>query len=246
MRRQLQWMVLATLGCVVLHVAVTDLHLRYVQPFMRPFLILTGAVLVLLGVLDLFRGITGGHHHGGHDDGQAGHGHSHDAAPRSTWLLLVPVLFIGALTPPALGAYSAERAVDVSGVDSRTEEEVAAGFEPLPPDEVLTMPLGEFSARAHFDASASLTGRTVRLLGFVTSPEGPDWELSRMSMMCCAADAVAIQIRVTGRDAPPSDQWVTVEGTWVPDDASVPPGSQLPHLKAAKVLLAPAPRNPYE
>ncbi|GAB3261473.1 TIGR03943 family putative permease subunit [Kineosporia babensis] len=235
MRRQLQWLVLVTLGCVVAHVGLTDLHLRYVQPFMRPALIVTGAVLVLLGLADLLMALRRGHH-------EQGHG----AAPRTTWLLLLPVLCIGALTPPALGSYSAQRAVDVSAVDNRSDEEIEAGFEALAQDDVLELTLAEFNERAYWDESKSLEGRTVRLVGFVSRSGEQDWELARMMMQCCAADAAAILVTVTGQASPARDQWVEVEGVWQPDDASIDPGSQPPTLAATRVTAIPAPRNGYE
>lgn len=253
-RRRYQWLVLIVLGAVVLRTAVTDEHLRYVQPFMRPALIVTGAVLVLLGVADAFRTL---HARDRALPGAAGHldddGHGHGtAAPRMAWLLLLPVLCIALVGPPALGSFSADRAVDVSLIDDRTDEEIDLGYPPLPPGAVVPLTLGDYSDRALWDTAATLEGRTLRLIGFVTRrPEG-GWYLTRMTLQCCAADAAALRVTVLGAPSPPVDQWVAVEGTWIPPEQPpagaefVPEDIQPAQIRAARVERVEVPREPYE
>jgi uncharacterized repeat protein (TIGR03943 family) len=249
-RRRYQWLVLVVLGGVVLRTASTDTYLRYVQPFMRPVLLATGAILLLLGIADALRtlqqrdrGLPAA------TDPHAEHG-THQA-PRMAWLLLLPVACVVTIGPPALGSFSADRAVDVSLVDDRSAEEIDLGYPPLPPGPVVPITLSDYSMRAWWDTAGSLEGRTLRLTGFVTRrPEG-GWYLTRMTLQCCAADAAALRVTVLGAPAPPVDQWVTVEGTWVPSgpltDADVISGNpDPPQLHAARVTHIDVPREPYE
>jgi hypothetical protein len=70
------------------------------------------------------------------------------------------------------------------------------GREPLPAQPVVPLTLAEFSGRARWD-QASLTGRRVRLTGFVTPAREGGWYLTRMSLRCCAADAMVWRVAVT-------------------------------------------------
>jgi uncharacterized repeat protein (TIGR03943 family) len=249
-RRRFQWLILIALGTMVLRTATTDAHLRYVQPFMRPVLIITGAALLYLGLADALRTL---HQRDRQQPVVADHDHGvdgaeHPSAPRSAWLLLLPVVCVVALAPSALGAYSAERAAEVTLVDPGSQTD--SGFEALAPGPVVPLTLTDYSSRAYWDTAASLEGRTLRLTGFVTTrPEG-GWYLTRMSLQCCAADAAAIRVAVLGAPAPPVDRWVEVEGTWLPDP--VRPGTDEAtgvapaRISAARVKSVPTPRVPYE
>jgi uncharacterized membrane protein YcgQ (UPF0703/DUF1980 family) len=111
--------------------------------------------------------------------------------------------------------------------------------------------MAEFVTRAERDPAQSLAGVRVRLAGFVAPSEGKEggYRLSRFVIFCCAADAEALQAIVRGDSTPRArDQWLEVEGIWVPrpvaaeDDPSPP----APALQVASVRpIAPA-RPPYE
>ncbi|WP_086739821.1 TIGR03943 family putative permease subunit, partial [Streptomyces glaucescens] len=133
--------------------------------------------------------------------------------------------------PPALGSYSAER---------EAEQRLAQGmgtFPKLPSDPVLDLTLAEFSSRAVYDTERSLQGRTVRLTGFVTQDDGT-WYVTRLAVACCAADATVSRVEIRGTsEAPPTDTWVTVTGTWRPGGTV---------LDARSVRTVRQPANPYE
>jgi uncharacterized membrane protein YcgQ (UPF0703/DUF1980 family) len=113
------------------------------------------------------------------------------------------------------------------------------------------MSMAEFVTRAVRDPDQSLAGVRVRLTGFVAPSQAREggYRLTRFVIFCCAADAEALQAVVRGDPTPRArDQWLEVEGTWVPrpvaaeDDPSPPP----PGLQVASVRpVAPA-RPPYE
>lgn len=226
MRRLLPAVLLLLTGSALLRVSLlSNLYLRYVKESLRPALIATGAVLVLLAVIAAVRASREGDTH---DD----HGHSHSAAgPRLAWLLAVPAAMLLLFAPPALGSFTVAR--DGSGAIAKR-----TSFAPLPAADPIALSLTEFSSRAVWDGSGSLKGRTVRLTGFVTPGGGDSWQLSRIIVSCCAADARAVKVEVHGVPAPAADSWVTVTGVWRP-------GTKSPALDASSLTLIPKPDHPY-
>ncbi|KPI04830.1 protein of unknown function DUF1980 [Actinobacteria bacterium OK074] len=216
MRRPPHVILLVLGGLGLLHAALfTDLYLRYVREGMRPLLIASGALLLLLGIAEAWSGPQPHNHddhghddhgHDRHDD----HGHDHSSIPRVAWLLLLPALSLLFYAPPALGAYTASRAAPKAV--SRQEH-----FDPLPATSPLPITLTDFTRRVQQDPGRAIKGRTVLMTGLVT-PTGRagGWYLTRIMISCCAADAQTVRVRIDGTPAPPADTWVTVTGTWHP------------------------------
>jgi uncharacterized repeat protein (TIGR03943 family) len=154
------------------------------------------------------------------------------------------VLVVMVVQPTALGSYAVSgRAAVPGGGDG--------GFDPLaaPVRGAVPMSMAEFVTRAVRDPGRSLTGVRVRLVGFVAPAEdGDGYRLTRFVIFCCAADAEALQAVVRGDPAPRArDQWLEVEGTWLPrpaavDDPTPPP----PVLQADLVRPVAPPQPPYE
>ncbi|MFE0328558.1 TIGR03943 family putative permease subunit [Streptomyces sp. NPDC058960] len=211
MKRPFPAVLLVLSGLGLLHASLfTDLCLRYVRPGLRPYLIASGALLLVLGVASaaLDRGRGSHAEHGGHGD--TGHGHDHSAAPRVAWLLFLPALSLLLYAPPALGSYTASREPARAVAQQRH-------FEPLPAASPLPMTLTEFTSRVQQDRAQAIKGRSVTLTGFVTPDErGGGWYLTRIIFSCCAADAQSVKVRIHGSPALPADTWVAVTGTWHP------------------------------
>ncbi len=243
MKRDVQSILLVLVGGTVLRLSIGDAYLNYVKPGLRPFLIVSGAVLLVLGlasfVLDglLRRAPAAGPACA--DGGDHGAGHGPDHGPRVAWLLCLPVLAVFLVAPPALGSYAAQRD---AGTVAKPQE---AQFPPLPEGDPVRVLVSEYAIRAVWDQGRSLRGRTVTLTGFVTPKPGGGWYLTRMVLSCCAADAQAFKVEV--RDAPPlpADTWVEVTGTWVPH-GDVPPERAIPAIQASDVKEVPRPKDPYE
>ena len=228
MKRPVQVTLLVLGGLGLLHASLfTDLCLRYVKEGLRPMLIASGALLLVLGLLDAASGRghgdhghghdghgDSGHGHGGHgDSGHGGHahsGHDHSRTPRIAWLLFLPVLSLLFYAPPALGAYTAAR----EAPKAVKEQE---HFDPLPRTSPLPMTLTDFTTRVQQDREQAVKGRSIRMTGFVTPDKrGGGWYLTRIIFSCCAADAQSVKVRVYGKPALPADTWVAVTGTWHP------------------------------
>ncbi|WP_157530782.1 TIGR03943 family putative permease subunit [Microtetraspora niveoalba] len=181
---------------------------------------------------------------GDHESGHGGHeGHDHSRGPRVAWLLCLPVFAIFLISPPALGAFAArsEEPPPRPPVTSDT-------YAPLGDDTVIAMPIGEFIGRAWADSTYSLSGKRVRLTGFVVpSAKKNRWYVTRIQMNCCAADGIPLKVSVLKAAQPPVDTWVEVTGTWVPPKSDkIPNGTVAPELVATDVIEIPQPVEPYE
>ncbi|MEU3844386.1 TIGR03943 family protein [Streptomyces sp. NPDC028635] len=208
MKRPAQALLLVLTGTGLLHAALfTDLYLRYVKEGLRPLLIVSGVVLVLLGLAAAV--LTEKHtEHAGHV-----HGHDHSRVPGVAWLLFLPALSLLLYAPPALGAYTAARSNDKAVKEQKA-------FDPLPATSPLPMTLGDFTARVQQDRGLSIRGRTVRMTGFATpAGRGGGWYLTRIIFTCCAADSQTVKVRMYGTQAPPANTWLAVTGSWHPRGA---------------------------
>lgn len=216
MKRPLQVTLLVLSGLGLLHASLfTDLSLRFVKEGMRPMLVASGVLLLVLGVAEAWSsqkpvsGDAADSH--SHDHGQDdGHGHDHSTVPRIAWLLFLPALSLLFYAPPALGAYTAAREAPKAVAEQRY-------FDPLPATSPIPLTLTQFTSRVQQDHKRDIGGRSVRMTGFVTPDKGADgWYLTRIIFTCCAADAQSVKVQIHGAAALPANTWVTVIGTWHP------------------------------
>ena len=243
MKRPLQVTLLVLSGLGLLHASLfTDLYVRYVKEGMRPLLIASGVLLLLLGVAEAWSR-RGEHHEEGRGDhheeeSHDGHGHDHSSVPRVAWLLFLPALSMLFYAPPALGAFTAAREAPKAVADQDA-------FEPLPATSPLPMTLGDFTSRVQQDRKQVIKGRSVQMSGFVTpDKQRGGWYLTRLIFNCCAADAQSVKVRIYGTDALPADTWVSVTGIWHPG-GTLGTSSAPAALDARTVEEAAKPVNAY-
>ncbi|WP_199435107.1 TIGR03943 family putative permease subunit [Qaidamihabitans albus] len=239
MRRETQNILLILLGGALLKIALNGDYLRYVKPSQQPWVIAGGAAMVLLGGIAVVRDVLAARR--AEPAGVPGDD-CHDHPARSAWLLMVPVLAVFLVAPPALGADSVARN------EARAPEVTrGASFPPLPPGEVVPLAVSQFVTRAGWDAAGTLNGRTVSMTGFVVR-DGRDVLLARMVISCCAADAFPVTVRLTGEPRAaelPVDTWIEVTGQYVPGPQQRRPG-HAPELAVTTLRETPAPPDPYE
>jgi uncharacterized repeat protein (TIGR03943 family) len=243
--RRTQAALLLTVAAMALHLGRGDAALAYVKPGLRPLLLASGVLLLLLAAAAFsLRGRDqGAAERSGERPGRQPHG------PRVAWLLALPPLALVLVAPPALGAFAASRQ-SLQPSQLAPAEQPPAGarqalFPPLalPVDGAVPMSIGEYLLR-DLEEPRSLAGARIRLLGFVTpNRSGRDgYLLTRFAISCCAADATALRVAVRGDRVPRApDTWLEVEGWWTQRAAG-----EAPLFQAASVRVVAPPPEPYE
>jgi uncharacterized repeat protein (TIGR03943 family) len=227
MSRQAQAVMLFLVGGAVLRAGLTDLYLRYVKHGLRPLLIAAGVLLAVAAVATLWAEMRHDHDHGG---------------PKVAWLLILPVLGLLLVAPPALGSYAADRAGTAL---TRTSD----GFVPLPTGDPVTITVLDYASRAVYDQGRSLAKRRVALSGFLIAAPHGGWYLTRMILTCCAADARPIKVGLAGAvpDGLRVDDWLRVTGSYI-DKADKDPanGETIPFVQVEDAEPIVAPAEQYE
>lgn len=238
MRRETQNLLLLLLGGALLKLALSGEHVRYVKATQLPWLLGAGAVMVLLSLVAIARDVRG-------EAVAESADHEHESGSRSPWMMLLPVFAIFLIAPPALGADSVRREQSVA--PPAPEE---SRFPPLPPGRAPELTMSEYVTRAVWGGDAELAQRPVRLRGFVVHPEPGATQLARMRISCCAADATAVRVDLTGRAAQqiaavPADAWFEVTGTARPGSAGQHNG-HVPQVRVSAVRPVAEPADTYE
>ncbi len=229
MRREAQSGICLLLGAMALRLGLTDAALAYVKPSLRPLLVVAGVVLVLVGIAGLRAG-------------RASKADEHDhPAPSAAWLLVLPVVAVFLIAPAPLGSYAASRQSDSRAIERR------AVTSPLPAavDGAVPVSMRDFLVRAV--NGRELEGITVRLTGFATT-DGKGVALNRFRVTCCAADGIAMRVRLDGLPGTPADDsWFVVEGQLQPGERDADGGlATLPRLTVTKATPTTPPSNQYE
>ena len=273
MTREIQSVLLVLVGGAMLRISVGDVYLRYVKEGMRPWLLVSGVLLVLGGVLMLVdvlrsaRRASAAHDEGADHEGFPDHAESFDDAHP----LAPDVSDVAAdsgdsdhghshghggprsawmlLLPVAaifLVAPPALGAFTAERQSSSVAQPVDSSAPPLPAGNPVVITLADYAARAVWDDGTTLKGRNVRMVGFVTPNPAGGWWLTRLQLTCCAADALATKISPVGGPASlPADTWVQVTGQWEPG-GGVQDEKAIPLVKVESLVKVAEPKNPYE
>ncbi|MFG2637487.1 TIGR03943 family putative permease subunit [Streptomyces sp. NPDC048362] len=257
MNRQAQAAVLFLLGGALLHAGSTDLYLRYVKSGLRPMLLASGAVLIVAAMATAWyerkRAKAAGDRAQPHaqtpgsardgaprHDGTTEQAHAHPE-PRVSWLLLLPLLALILIAPPALGSYSALR--------TGTALQKPYAYAALPAGDPVPLSVVDYASRAAYGHGRSLHGRPVRVTGFLALDHSGAPYLVRMALNCCAADAQPVKIALTG-ELPPvlrPDAWLEVTGTYTPRLAhDAVNNGPVPYLRVTAARPVSVPRDPYD
>lgn len=231
-RRSITGVLLAAIGGSMVAVAVTGDSRFYVREFMDLPLIVTGGLVVLLGVASIAGVVVPAH------------------APRSLALVGVAAIVILVVRPGPLSVDAGLRYDVVSG------ERVQASFE-IPPESLVGVDADPAEIREHavelhaaqihfavdqlpeqFDEVA------IRMVGQFDVDEDGDASLVRFRIMCCAADAVRLTtpLDLDGvTDGPTTFErgtWVELWGQW---DGNV----DTPLIEVSVIGEIAAPERPY-
>jgi uncharacterized repeat protein (TIGR03943 family) len=236
MRRDAQHVLLVLVGGVLVKIVLDGSYLRYVRPWSAVPVLLAGTVLIAVAVIALVRdlrarpaGPTTEH------DGEEHHHHGPDGrAGPAAWLLVLPVLALLLVVPPALGSAA------LGGSGARAAPAVATpADEPLPPGDAPALGLLDVVSRTAGDPRGPVTQRDITVTGFLvpaarTPPPGATGlDVARLVISCCAADASAVRVHLADpegvlRGAAPGgaegDRWVALRGRVVPGTGTAADG----------------------
>jgi uncharacterized repeat protein (TIGR03943 family) len=239
-RRETQNVLLLLVGGALLKISLNGQYLRYVKPSLYPWLIACGAIAIALAVIGIVRDLLAPRRgHAEHD------GHQHSS--RSPWLLMLPVLAIFLIAPPALGADKVARSGDRSVAAQPPKGDSNVDFVPLPDEEAPLLKIGDVVTRTIWDDSGSLDGRQVRLIGFVVKGTDGSNYLARLVLSCCAADATPVKVKLDGGQTAqyPPDTWLEVRGEVQAGTANEGNG-YAPTFVVSRADQVPPPPDPYE
>jgi putative membrane protein len=245
--RQAQAVVLFLVGWAVLIASSTDLYLRYVKAGLRPLLLAAGIVLIVAAIATIWYEVRQARatrenqereHHLDLDVDRRGHAHRE---PRISWLLVLPLLALTLVAPPALGSYSAMR--------EGTGLQPPWGFLTLPASDPLQLTVVDYAGRAAYDHGRSLGDRRVKITGFIALDGSGAPYLTRMVLSCCAADAVPIKVGLSGQIPPilQPDAWFEVIGTYTSKQTKDPINEGIiPFINISQARRIAVPSDPYE
>ncbi|MFD4598390.1 TIGR03943 family putative permease subunit [Streptomyces sp. NPDC058464] len=250
MNRQAQAAVMFLVGGALLHAGGTDLYLRYVKAGLQPLVLAAGAVLIVAALATAWYEWKRARTRKGaapeaHPETEA-HPDTHPEAhahpePRISWLLVLPLLALILVAPPALGSYSALR--------TGTALQQPYGYLKLPKSDPIPLNLVDYAGRAAYDHGRSLAGHQVRIEGFVAVDSAGTPYLVRMALNCCAADAQPVKVGLTGKIPPvlQPDAWLQVTGTYTTKRTRDPVNNgPIPFLQVTDAKPIPTPADPYD
>lgn len=232
MRRETENTLLLIVGIALVMVTVTGAYTRYVKPAMLPWLAISAAVVIALALVAIARDVRGG----GAGPEHAGHVHRNGIV----WLLVLPVVLLIFVVPPALSARAAApAAVTVTA---------ARSFPPLPDGAAPTVSLPEVLMRVAVGPVGGLDGRQITTTGF-TMRDGDRVDLAKIVIICCAADAQLARMHLSGPAAAgaaalPENTWLQVEGT-VPAGQTYSGTASIPTLDVSRIARIDPPANTY-
>jgi uncharacterized repeat protein (TIGR03943 family) len=240
MTRETENTVLLVVGISIVMITITGEFTRYVKPGLLPWLVASAALLIGLALLAMLGDIRRGGPRIG--DGVDDHGHAHSHRRGIVWLLVVPIVALCFVTPPALRPSAA-----APSVTSVSNDVLNRAFPPIPPGRAPELSLPEVLMREAQDTTGSLKGRPITVTGFVLN-EAQGVDLGRVVIICCAADAQLARIHLGGPAAAqaaglPDNTWIRVEGEVPPRQPNSP---KIPTLQATAVTRIDAPANPYD
>lgn len=185
--------VLLGTGAVVGNAVLIGSYTAYVKPVMRWPLAVAAALLLVAGAVGQITSLGTGA--GGHDDHPGGHRppgpRRRTRVPGAVLLAAVPLLVLGLLRPPPLGADS----TGTTAPPMAPPPAAAADVDPLGGDPAVPRPISfqELGIRIQVNGGATLRGRLLSLEGMAVAPQPADPKgtvrIGRYIIYCCAADA---------------------------------------------------------
>jgi uncharacterized repeat protein (TIGR03943 family) len=255
MNKETQSIVTGMLGGLLVSITLSGRFTSYVKPGFRPVLLTAGILLIVVAVVSLALAVLDDTKKsrpvvsGAPDEEPVTHP-AHEHGTRAPWLVLVPVLVLLFVAPPALGADAASR-----GISCGTAAPAATTYpsrrttpsDALPAGNPVPLTMQEFVSRSLYDSLYSTANVDIQVTAFIaeSSCDGAGYSLVRLKISCCAADAFALRAHVDAPPPYPANTWVqatirAVENTG--DQAN----NYVPAATVIAMTTIPQPADPYE
>jgi uncharacterized repeat protein (TIGR03943 family) len=236
MSREAENALLLLVGIATAMITIGGAYTRYVKASLLPWLAVTAVIVIALALVSMAADIRRG---SAPDDGHDGHCHRGSIA----WLLLVPIVVLIFVTPPALRPGAA--APKVTAVSN---EVLRRPFPALPDGRAPEVSVPDVMIRAAQDTAGTLNNRIITVVGF-TLPETDGVDLGRVVIICCAADAQLARIHLRGPAISelknyPEETWLRVEGIVLPAAANGD-STSTPTLQVQSATRIEPPANAY-
>ncbi len=244
MKRDTEGTVLLAVAAVVFNLVFSGAFQSYVRTGLGIPLLASAVLLAAVGLPAVFRRSEAV---GEETDDLLDHENVHgNLVGRVGLVMLLPVMTVFLIAPAPLGAFVADRGDQNRSVSGAT----SSGLPPLgaPVDGATDASVREFLLRA-YHAPEQVEAVPVRIVGFVVPHDSLDegYLLTRFTFSCCAADALPLQIAVTGvGTVPPTEQWVSVEGTWEGVFVELEDDLPVPVLPIESQVPTDRPQQPYD
>jgi uncharacterized repeat protein (TIGR03943 family) len=253
--RETRAIVTGMLGGLLLAITLSGKFTSYVKPGFGPMLLIAGGVLVVLAVVSLVMavrddtgaGASDSDHESQSSEDLAHEGHHHSS--RAPWLMLVPVLVLLFVAPPALGAAAVDR-----GINCGTPAPDGAAYpsrrvkaaEPLPPGDPVPLTLQDFVHRSLYDNAYSTANTDIEVEGFVSRSncDGDGYSIVRLRISCCAADAIVVRTHIDSPPPYPPNTWVRAVLRAVKDTGDQS-NNYVPAATVVSLAPIPQPADPY-
>jgi uncharacterized repeat protein (TIGR03943 family) len=152
-------------------------------------------------------------------------------------IMLFPVVVVASSPVTSLGSFAVDRRAAFASAFVTSSDDIASG------ELSLADVAGATRVPELMNALIGRAGSEVTFVGFVdrdSTMPADEFLLTRFLISCCVADALSVQVRVTG--APPGefepDEWVRVTGALYPVEREV-------IVDASSVESVPRPDDPY-
>lgn len=259
MNKETQSIVTGMLGGLLVSITLSGRFTSYVKPGFKPMLLIAGVLLIVVAVVSLalvIRADLKKTPHHGHDDhheddadlGDHEQGHLHST--RAPWLILVPVLVLLFVAPPALGADAASRGVTCGTAAPEGTSYPSRRTKPsdaLPAGNPVPLTMQEFVSRSLYDTLYSTATTDIQVTGFIAkSPcDGDGYSIVRLKISCCAADAITLRTHVDGPAPLPANTWVnaTIRAVKNTGDQA---NNYVPTATVIAMTTTSQPADPYE
>lgn len=257
-RQSIQAAILVLLGLLFLDMLASGEIAYYINERFNWLAGLGGALFLMFGAISAFRLLwqpaheaeQAHDHEHDHDythDHDHDHGHDHAHGQAVSWpvlaILSLPLVLMIALPAKPLGAAAIGSSASV--VTSLSTNSSPQQYQIAPAERNVLDWVRAFSASTEPDEFA---GQPANLIGFVYRDarfdESSQLMVTRFTVSCCVADAVAIGVIVVAPDAAEwqQDSWLHVRGTFQVQEFD---GHRTPVLVAESIEAATMPDQPY-